>query len=145
MDKTRKETKSQLKKVEVTMDSLKRNYDSLQKQLANEKAKRKKLEKQVKEHQAPVEEAPSTSRRKNSHSTHFRTAGAGRQIYHHRQGGRMGGRIPYNNTQYCTDEEVDVAFSGRGGRGRGGRGRDFRPPLKGRGHPSFQRRSNGKR
>eukprot|EP00956_Cyclotella_meneghiniana_P014219 scaffold21239_cov59-Cyclotella_meneghiniana.AAC.2 len=168
VEKTRKETKSQLKKVEVNMDSLKRNYETLQKQLANEKAKRKKLEKQIKEHQAPVEEGASQintpsevpqetstinpqyqhrSKRKKLHTTHFRTAGAGRAIYHHRgnpQGGRKGGRIPYNN-HYHPNEEADVAFSGRGGRGRGGREQDFRPPLKGRGHPSYQRRSNGKR
>ena len=167
VEKTRKETKSQLKKVEVTMDSLKRNYETLQKQLHNEKAKRKKLEKQVKEHQAPIKEGASQTntppevpqetstinpqyqhrhKHKNSHTAHFRTAGAGRAIHHHRgipPGGRKGGRIPYH--LHRSNEEADVAFSGRGGRGRGGRGQDFRPPLKGRGHPSYQRRSNGKR
>ena len=57
----RKESQKQVKQVEVTLDTLKRSYESIKKKFDNEKSKRKKLEKQleqVKEHQAPVWRVP---------------------------------------------------------------------------------------
>eukprot|EP00956_Cyclotella_meneghiniana_P007975 scaffold10615_cov40-Cyclotella_meneghiniana.AAC.1 len=153
----RKESQKQVKQVEVTLDTLKRSYESIKKKFDNEKSKRKKLGKQleqVKEHQAPVEGASQTNtpkeegtplsslhhhqthpKHKFSRKNHFRTAGAGRPIHHNRgnaHGGRSSGRMPHNQ-YHRTNDQVDDVPNGRGGRGRGGRGRDFRPPLKGRG------------
>ena len=166
----RKESQKQVKQVEVTLDTLKRSYESIKKKFDNEKSKRKKLEKQleqVKEHQAPVEGASQTNtpeeedtplsslhhhhqthpKHKSSRKNHFRTAGAGRPIHHNRgnaHGGRSSGRMPHNQ-YHRTNDQVDDVPNGRGGRGRGGRGRDFRPPLKGRGPPFSRKHYNGRR